>query len=138
MGSHLLIDRTVSLLEQLLDLRMERHTRVASNIANADTPQYKATDIAFEEAFAEVIAANRLPPPVRTHPRHLPAGLQAPMVATPAVVHREHTSIRNDANSVDLDREMTRLIQNHILYNATAQLLSKKFTGLRLAIEGGK
>lgn len=138
MWTRISVDPTVTMLERVLDFRSERHALIASNIANVDTPRYEATDIAFEETFAEVIAGNRGPAPVRTHPRHLPARLQDQMVVTPTLVQRKNPSIRNDFNLVDFDTEMTRLAQNNILYNATAQLLSKKFTGLRAAIEGGR
>jgi flagellar basal body rod protein FlgB len=51
---------------------------------------------------------------------------------------RKGSGIGNDLNSVDLDTEMTQLAQNNLLHNAAAQLLSKKLSGIRLAIDGGR
>lgn len=134
-----LSDPTATLLERLLDFRMERHTLIASNIANAETPRYQATDIEFEAALKSAMALNGLPAPVRTHPRHLPVRAEELRAVSPAPTHRyPRSGLGYDLNSVDLDTEMTQLIQNNLLYNATAQLLSRKFSGVRLAIEGGR
>jgi flagellar basal-body rod protein FlgB len=123
-GTHTPSDSTITLLEQALDLRAERHTRIASNIANAETPRYQAT-------------ANS-PAVTRTHPRHLPARMQDGVAVSPNLVYRKSAGAGNDLNSVDVDTEMAQLAQNNLLYNATAQLLSKKFSSIRLAIDGGK
>lgn len=131
-----LSDPTTTLMERLMDLRMERHAVIASNIANAETPRYQATDLEFETTLKQALALNRLPAPVRTHPRHLPARWQEGMAINPSPMYRKNSSIGFDRNSVDLDTEMTQLTQNNLLYNATAQLLSRKFADIRAAIEG--
>ncbi|MBI3327978.1 MAG: flagellar basal body rod protein FlgB [Nitrospinae bacterium] len=138
-GTQALSDRTTTLLARLLDLRMERHTLIASNIANAETPRYQAADIEFEAALKSAMALNGSPAPIRTHPRHLPVRWEEGMVVSPTLAHRNPRSgIGYDLNSVDLDTEMTQLAQNNLLYNATAQLLAREFTTVRLAIEGGR
>jgi flagellar basal-body rod protein FlgB len=57
---------------------------------------------------------------------------------TPRQVPRKSSGIGNDLNSVDLDTEMTQVAQNNLLYNVAAQLRSKKLSGIRLAIDGGR
>jgi flagellar basal-body rod protein FlgB len=137
-GTHTPADSTITLLEQALDFRAERHARIASNIANAETPRYQATDIEFEGALKEAMSADNSPAVTRTHPRHLPARLQDRVAISPNLVYRKSAGVGNDLNSVDVDAEMAQLAQNNILYNATAQLLAKKFTSIRLAIDGGR
>ena len=130
---------TVMLLERLLDFRMERHALIASNIANAETPRYQAADIEFEAALNSAMAFNGSALPIRTHPRHLSVGGQELMPVSPTPAQRKpRPGMGYDLNSVDLDTEMTQLVQNSLLYNATAQLLSRKFNTIRLAIEGGR
>jgi len=136
--SHRLFDASVTFLGQLLDFRLERHALIASNIANADTPRYAAMDLEFEGALQKAIAREALPAPRRTHDTHLPGSIREQLSVAATPVRRKSHGVGNDVNSVDLDTEMTQLVQNNLLYNATAQLLSKKLNGLRLAIEAGR
>lgn len=133
-----LADATMRLLERVLDFRAERHSLIASNIANAETPHYQATDLVFEGALKEVMSLHTPPSMTRTNPRHLPVHTEDHIAITPHVVSRKSASMANDRNSVDVDTEMTRLAQNSLLYNATAQMLSRKFDSIRLAIDGGQ
>ena len=137
-GTHTPSDSTITLLEQALDFRAERHTRIASNIANVETSRYQATDIEFEEALKEAIPTDNSPAVTYTHPRHLPARLRDRVAISPNLIYRKSAGVGNDLNSVDVDTEMAQLAQNNLLYNATAQLLAKKFTSIRLAIDGGR
>jgi flagellar basal-body rod protein FlgB len=136
-GSRALSDPTMALLERALDLRAERHTLIASNIANAETPRYQAVDLAFESSLKAAMGGAALPAMARTHPRHLPTGAQERVALEANPVYRKSAGVGNDLNSVDLDTEMTQLAHNSLLYNATAQMLAKKFAGIRRAIDGG-
>jgi flagellar basal-body rod protein FlgB len=138
-GTRALSDPTMTLLEHALDLRAERHTLIASNIANAETPRYQAVDLAFEGTLKEAMSSTTLPAAARTHPRHFAAtGMSDRVVLGADLVYRKSAGVANDRNSVDLDTEMAQLAHNNLLYNATAQMLSKKFAGIRQAIDGGK
>jgi flagellar basal-body rod protein FlgB len=136
-GSRALSDPTMTLLERALDVRAERHTLIASNIANAETPRYQAVDLAFEGSLKEAMGGAALPAVARTHPRHFPIGTQDRVALGANLIYRKSAGVGNDLNSVDLDTEMTQLAHNNLLYNATAQMLSKKFAGVRQAIDGG-
>jgi flagellar basal-body rod protein FlgB len=74
----------------------------------------------------------------RTHPHHFAPGAQDCMALGTNLVYRQSAGVGNDRNSVDLDTEMTQLAHNNLLYNATAQILSRKFAGIRQAIDGAK
>jgi flagellar basal-body rod protein FlgB len=126
------------LLERVLDFRAERHSLIASNIANAETPRYQAKDIDFEGTLNKAMGLSALPAVARTNLRHLPIQTEDRLLITPHVAARKSVAAGNDRNSVDVDTEMTHLAQNNLLYNAAAQMLSRKFNGIRMAIDGGK
>jgi len=56
----------------------------------------------------------------------------------PTLAETEQTTLRKDGNTVDLDREMAKLSENNLMYNALAQIISRKFAGLKDAIKGGQ
>lgn len=129
---------TISALSKSLNLRSIQHKALSSNIANMDTPNYKAVEL----DVAEKMAHNKGAAPglrlVRTRAGHLPFrsgptdNVKLKAVKPPAL------SLRGDGNTVDIDRTMGKLAENTLLYNATAQLISKKFKGLKNVIKGGK
>ena len=137
MEDHPLFDRTVSLLTRVLDLRARNHTVIASNIANADTPDYKAFRMHVEEALANnsgTGGALGLQRTSRSHlPVHRPDAAGARITREPTSAH----SLRGDGNTVDPDRSMSRMAENSLLYNTAAQILSKKLQGLKAVIQGG-
>ncbi len=103
-----------------------------------DTPNYKAVEL----DVVEKMNANKGTVPgiqlVRTHAAHLQFkseradNLELKAVTPPAY------SLRGDGNTVDIDRTMGKLAENTLLYKATAQLISRKFQGLKNVIKGGK
>lgn len=125
----------IKVVEQALDLRAQRHTLIASNIANIDTPNYKAFDLVIEEAMKTAVGQGHEVELTRTQPGHLPTrGSLDPAHA--ASVDAQSATVRKDNNSVSVDKEMTALSENNLLYNALAQIVAKKFEGLRLVIQG--
>jgi flagellar basal-body rod protein FlgB len=122
-----------------LDLRSRRHEMIISNIANADTPNYKSFDLLVEEALqksgdndASSVSLKR------THPGHLPSGTRFGNQLNAQVIQPEAIeNLRGDGNTVDMDREMSNLAANQVLYKATTRILSDKFQGLKNAIKGG-
>ena len=125
-------------IEKVLGLRSFKHNLIVSNIANADTPNYKAFDLLLEQEMERVLRTNRNSDLMRTHPGHLAVregnseGLKPKIVAVPQL------SPRVDGNTVDIDKMMAKLAENSLMYNALAQILSKKFAGLKYAIQEGK
>jgi flagellar basal-body rod protein FlgB len=114
---------TIRILERSLDLRSERHNIILSNIANIDTPNYKAKDIVFESELKKSMESNI--PLQTTNVNHMPVGNVENAEIRPAVVETKPLYIREDLNTVDIDKEMTKLSENNLMYNASAQVLSK-------------
>ncbi|OGP95288.1 MAG: flagellar basal-body rod protein FlgB [Deltaproteobacteria bacterium RBG_19FT_COMBO_56_10] len=133
-----MFDSTINLLGSSLDLRAQRHKLLSSNIANQETPGYRAVDINFEQEMKK--AEGSMPsgqPLSATNAMHISAGGQAALA--PAVVDRVTDLEGYDRNSVGIEGEMARLSENTIMYKTSAQLLKHKFNILMTAIkEGGR
>ncbi|MDR2637872.1 MAG: flagellar basal body rod protein FlgB [Zoogloeaceae bacterium] len=124
---------------QAMDLRAYRQQVLASNIANADTPYYKARDFDFKAAFAAARAGREEDAHLglrRTHTRHLlPA--EGGGESVPLQYRTEYQSAV-DGNTVDMDVERSEIADNSIQYQILAQFLSDKLSGLRTAISSNQ
>ncbi len=132
-----IFNKTISLLERSLDLRSLNQRVLASNIANMDTPNYKAVELGVVEEMNRKKESKPGISLVRTHVNHLPikngAGNRVKLKAAKA----PDFSLRGDGNTVDIDRTMGKLAKNTLLFNAATQLISGKFKGLKNAMKGG-
>jgi flagellar basal-body rod protein FlgB len=121
------LDRTVAPLTRGLEHRTRRHAATAANIANADTPGYRAVDVSFRSALER--AGLSL---ARTNPRHLQGSRPPP----PSDLVLVGGASRRDGNDVDVDREMVELARNQIEYRFLARALGGRFRRLKEAITG--
>ena len=132
-----LFRNTITLLERSLNLRSLQHRVLASNIANIDTPNYKAVELAVaEEMNAKQGSASSIQL-VQTQPGHLPLKYSSMDHVKLKAAKPPEFSLRGDGNTVDLDRTMGKLATNTLLYKTAAQIISQKFSGLKNAIRGG-
>lgn len=132
-----IFSETFSLLERSLNLRSLQHRVLASNIANMDTPNYKAVELAVTEEMNR--SRNSIPAVnlMRTQTGHLPLSAESADAVKLKAASPPELSLRGDGNTVNLDYTMGKLAENTILYRAAAQLISRKFSSLRSAIKGG-
>lgn len=134
-----LFDGTVSLLQRTLNLRSAQHQAMSSNIANADTPNYRAFEVAVEEELRKQRPESGRIEFARTQANHLPLnGRGSPDRVKLQAVAAPSFSLRADGNTVDLDRAMGDLAENSLKYKTSAQLLSAKLKSLRNVIQGGR
>ena len=132
-----MMNSEIDLLARSLDLRARRHDLIVSNVANADTPGYKAVDLNFEETLKRMVEQQDALSAGKTDPGHLPLGKPG-SAGEPQVVIKED-STRLDGNSVDLDGEIVNLNMNQLQFNAGVETLNKIFRLLTYAVEeGGK
>ena len=126
------IDSALGIHQDALRVRARRAELLASNIANADTPNYKARDIDFRAALGQ--AREALTQPVRTHANHL----STPGARQPGgePLFRVPNQPSLDGNTVDLQAEQAAFAQNSVQYQASLQFLGSKFKGLLTAIRG--
>ena len=138
MGSQGMFEGSISILKKGLDLRSLRHNLIVSNIANKDTPNYKAFDLAIEEALQKTDDSAGNLSLKKTHSAHFPPGGSddiQPFISRASTVNRFEK--RGDGNTVDVEKEMANLAENNLIYDAMAQIIRKKFQGLKTVIQGG-
>lgn len=129
------IDQSLSFQEQALKLRGYRQQVLASNIANADTPHYKARDLDFASVLQATLAGRqqggldlRL-----TNPRHLPGRSSEP--AFP-LLYRQPVQASADGNTVEMDVEREQFAENAFHYEAGMTFLGGRLKTLLAAIQG--
>jgi len=135
-----LFGQTINLLAKNLDLRARRHEYIAGNIGNMETPNYTPNNLSFEKALQDPVKNRKAGGGGGvTHPRHIPLkGVAGTVEEVHGVVEeRASRSAGGDGNRVDMEVEMGKLAENQILFNASIQVLSKKFEGLKYAVKGG-
>lgn len=141
-----LFNTTIDVLGKSIDLRTRNQNLISSNIANAETPGYTPKNLEFEQQLQSAVKKSTTRgggsqfSGATTHPAHIPlrgGGEQISQVRGTVVETPAKTPGR-DGNSVEMENEMSRMMQNQVLFNASVQLLSKKFEGLRTALREGK
>ncbi|HME33130.1 MAG TPA: flagellar basal body rod protein FlgB [Terriglobales bacterium] len=106
-------------LSRALDLTSQRQSLVSQNVANIDTPGYKARDIDFRQELQRALGEDE-GPQAATLVREVPGLIERP-----------------DGNNVSLDRESLLMAQNQLAFQVDVQLLRAEFNRLQLAINGG-
>ena len=120
-------DKLFPPIENMLDWAAKRQQTISANLANVDTPGYKARDISFSEHLQSLALTT-------TSPEHFQPVSQSAMR-----VYEVGTEAKENGNTVDLDHEMTELTKNGLQYIALIQFLNQKIRTLRSAInDGGK
>ena len=132
-----LFDETMATLQKSLNTGSLRHKVLTSNIANIDTPNYKAFEVVMEDARKHNAHAKRPIELQRTQPRHLSGRHSSSNPVEIKTIDSSGNNFRADGNTVDLDRAMGRLAENTLMYRSAAQIIKKKFQGLKNAIQGG-
>lgn len=127
----------ISLMEKQLDAKWLRNTVLSNNIANADTPGYKRSDVSFEEALKKTLEQENRLPLATTHKNHI-GNIKTFEDIKPTVYIQNDTVFRNDQNNVDIDKEMVELAKNTLSYNITADQVQRVFQLLDTAINGGR
>ncbi len=136
-----LFDSTSQLLVKAARLERRKAEVIAGNIANLDTPGYKARDFRFEAELRRASGRGPADHPLeltRTRSGHLPLSGNGRDEIGKTVIRENHLGGLDD-NTVNLDREMAEQAINNAAYARTMQLLKTKMAILKTAIiEGGK
>ena len=132
---HLIFDRLHYGLSNVLELRQKQHSLTAANIANADTPHYKAKYIRFDNLLREAVGTGETEMK-RTHGGHV-SGLHG-TTKDPSVFTIDPAPWVLDGNSVSLEREMVRLKENSLMFRSVTKGITKKIAMLRFAASNGK
>lgn len=129
----LFADKTPLVLKKALDFQSERQLLISSNISNIDTPGYQAKDIDFKGALKAALGTGDDLTLRTTHKSHIGPGKDA-IQRLKAEPYRERDAAKSNGNNVNIDKEMMKLAENQISYNATVQLMAKRVSTIRAAI----
>jgi flagellar basal-body rod protein FlgB len=126
------LDAALAFHQRALDLRAQRQQVLASNIANADTPNYKARDLDFRVAMETALkpGAGAM---ARSDRAHLSG---AAITGGGALLYRQTVQASVDGNSVDIDIERAQFADNALRYEANLMFISGQIRGLLSAIQG--
>ena len=123
---------TISNLENGLSYASLKQKTIAQNIANVDTPNYKAKDVSFSKMLSD--AQDSYIKAYRTNEKHIDFQSNA---QTPGVYTNSDLSYRENGNSVDMDKEQASLAKNTIYYNALIDRMNGKLNSLLTVAKGG-
>ncbi|TVR00447.1 MAG: flagellar basal body rod protein FlgB [Desulfovibrionales bacterium] len=128
----------IHLQGKVLDMRLERQNVVAGNLANIKTPGYKARRLEFEEDLQRALGLDARGKMTRTASGHLPAKFDVNTFSADFIKDLKPRVVQGE-DAVDLDKEMTTMAKNTLLYNTLITTLQRNFEGLKTVItEGGR
>ncbi|MDO9219716.1 MAG: flagellar basal body rod protein FlgB [Thiobacillus sp.] len=131
------IDDLLSFHQQALRVRDQRQQVLASNIANADTPNFKARDIDFKATLHAAMNGTGTPGGVAmatTAPGHL-AG-KAHSSGNAGLLYRTPAQGSVDGNTVDIDAERAAFTENSVQYEFNLTRINQQIKGLLTSIQG--
>ncbi|MDR3606751.1 MAG: flagellar basal body rod protein FlgB [Oligoflexia bacterium] len=129
-------DPTIGALNTSLNLRLLNQNVVSGNIANADTPGYKAKTVEFESALRDALGTSGELQTQTSDPRHI---AHRDTDSVDPEIYDDPNGVESlDGNTVDRSAEMAKLAENQLLYDSSAEMLKRKLGMLKYAItEGG-
>jgi len=127
------IDRAFSVHDDALMLRSRRTSIIASNIANADTPNYKAKDMDFGSMLKKAQVSDQQFAMKTTNSQHL---TELKPLQSFSVMYRNTLNPSLDGNTVDMHVEQAKFSENAVKYQSSFTFLNSKINNLMLAIRG--
>ena len=129
------MDSLFGIHERSLLLRSQRATVLASNLANVDTPNYKARDLDFKSLLNNETKSVNLRK-TRTNSRHLPIGTADGVTPQAPMKYRNPHQASLDGNTVENALEQGRFSENAVRYQASLQFISGQAKGILKALRG--
>jgi len=114
-------DRGLTLLGKALDASALRHRVIANNLANVNTPGFKASTVEFGEELKAAMTSGG------------PGKLAS---VQPKIVPLDAPAQRKDGNNVDVDRHLTDMVKNSLYYSTLARIVNARIGAFRAAITG--
>lgn len=128
----------IGLIGKVMDLHLERQNLVMSNMANMDVPAYKARSLDFEKELQSALNTDDKGKMTRTSGGHLPTVFNAAGFEGDVEMGWKPRVVQG-LDSVNMEKEMSVMAKNTLMYNALADLAKKDFEGLqKVIIDGGK
>ena len=127
------LDKALGIHQHALEGRVKRAEVLANNLANADTPGYKARDVDFQAMMRKAQDSMSGFGMTRTHESHMDT---SSMGADSELLYRVPHQPSVDGNTVDAQQEQTRFMRNAMDYQASFQFLDGKVSGIKKALSG--
>jgi flagellar basal-body rod protein FlgB len=131
-------DKTLKALTTALNFREMRQELISSNVANANTPGFKAKKLDFEEALARALDVDGQMNMHASDDRHFNVGNGGFNNLEPEIYDDPNGVVSENGNTVDVESEMARMNENKIMYDALVQLINKKMGLMKYAITNEK
>ncbi len=130
------LDAAFNFHQTALRIRAQRQELIAANIANADTPNYKARDIDFKSSLERALGGNSVASPAlaTTSEQHIAAGSLEGSLSS--ALYRKEIQSSVDGNTVDMDVERNQFADNAIRYEASLTFINGQIKKLMSAIQG--
>ena len=128
-----LFGHAITSLERGLNYSATKGQVISQNVANVDTPNYKAKGVSFKEVFEDVQTDSLNA--YKTDVKHIDFKGSSKQTG---VYDYSNFRYRHDGNGVDMDKEQADLATNQIYYNALVDRLNGKFSTLQNVIKGGR
>lgn len=125
---------TINSLENGINYSVQRQKAISQNIANIDTPNYKAKDVSFKSFFTNEINSSFTA--FKTSSKHI--DFKYGQATRNSIIEKSDTTFSQNGNNVDLDTEMSLLAENQIYNQALVDRINGQFSTLKSVIRGGK
>ena len=133
-----IFDRTMQLINRTLDLRQARQRVIASNIANEETPSYRATELNFQDSLQAAQRGRGFVTLAVTQGRHIGPRGNAVQQVMGKLGPVPAGDLPLDANSVNIELEMAKMSDNAMQYSSAASIMAIRFRQLMGAIREGR
>ena len=131
--------RNLELLTREMDVATLRRNVIANNIANANTPNFKRSDVNFESQLKRALDSEKAVSPFKeflTDPRHIPFNRPVDWrTVQPRRVLDYLTEAKNNGNNVDIEQEGMDSLNNQLIYTTLAQVVSSEFQRVNIVLK---
>jgi len=131
-------DKTLKALTTALNFREMRQELISSNVANANTPGFKAKKMDFEQALARALDVDGQMRMNTADDRHHNVGNGGFNNLEPEIYDDPNGVVSENGNTVDVEAEMSRMAENKLMYDTLVQLINKKMGLMKYAINSEK
>ncbi len=131
---NILNDTGFNRLQSAIDASNTRQQVISNNIANADTPYFKRSEVSFESLLQSEMNGVGSIKGRMTNARHIAIGSGS--IPTARITTDKSTVMNNNANNVDIDTEMTNLAENQLRYNTYIEEVNHQIKMMRTALGG--
>ncbi len=131
-----MFSKTLLNIEKSLDAYSMKHKTLTNNIANVNTPGYRAQNVNFESMLKNNLEHNHITKKIITNDDHITTNRAHDDENEQMITYKESTPNDTGKNNIDVDKEMAEMAENNLRYEMSVKLATRKYNGLRKAAKG--